>query len=74
MPTTRDIAELLGFLPELTASGLKPIGQWSGGWKDDRAFMLPWPDYAPVVEEFFVVASRECCRLGERRDAGLLDG
>ena len=60
MPNDRDIAELLGFLPRLTASGLEPIGQWSGGWKDDRTFVLPWPDYDPVVEEFFAAASREC--------------
>jgi len=62
MPTDRDITELLGFLPRLTAPGFEPVRQWHGGSQDDGTFEIPWPDYDPVVEELVKAASRECWR------------
>ena len=60
MPTPKDVTELLGFLPRLTAPGFQPVRQWHGGPKGDHTYELPWPDYDPVVEEFVKAASREC--------------
>ena len=49
-PTPKQIAELVAFLPQLYGPGFKAI-------PDDTA--QPWPQYHPVVEEFFRVAGQE---------------
>ena len=60
-PTERDIADLVAFLPKLSAPGFKPIIDLGGGEKDeDGGFVMPWPTYDPVVEEFFRLAGAEC--------------
>ena len=45
-PTSRDIEELLEFLPLLTADGFTPITGWGGGQeREDGAVTFPWPVY-----------------------------
>lgn len=59
--TSKQIDELVAFLPRLYPDGLAPIKEWGGGTKDpDGAYVMPWPRYQEVVEEFFRVAAREC--------------
>lgn len=59
-PTTREIEELIAFLPKLYAEGFKPVKQWHGGTLDDNGvIMMPFPEYDPVVEDFFHAAGQE---------------
>lgn len=54
IPTLQDIEELTAFLPRLYAGGFSPILKWEGGEKrTDGSFTVPYPNYDPVVEEFF---------------------
>jgi hypothetical protein len=54
LPTIQEIEELASFLPQLYAEGFSPIDSWSGGEKGkDGSFTLPYPNYNPLVEEFF---------------------
>jgi hypothetical protein len=54
LPTIQEIEELTSFLPRLYAEGFSPIDSWSGGEKrKDGSFTLPYPNYNPLVEEFF---------------------
>jgi hypothetical protein len=59
-PTSREIAELVAFLPRLTADGFEPVLEWRGGRGPDGVIEWPYPDYDPVVREFFAAASRDC--------------
>jgi len=60
-PTSREIDQLVAFLPRLYAEGVTPIREWGGGTTaQDGTYTLPWPRYEAVVEEFFRVASSEC--------------
>lgn len=59
-PTARDIAELVAFLPRLTADGFNPVQRWSGGPGPDGVIQWPYPDYDPVVQEFFRMAYKDC--------------
>ncbi len=61
VPTSREIEELVGFLPKLTADGFNPIRRWHGGTKDEGELAtMPWPEYEEHVVEFFRIASSEC--------------
>ena len=54
LPTLQEIEELTAFLPRLYAEGFSPILKWEGGEKRrDGSFTVPYPNYDPVVEEFF---------------------
>jgi hypothetical protein len=58
IPTLQQIEELTAFLPRLYAPGFSPIRQWKGGEKrNDGSYSLPYPDYHPLVEEFFRAVS-----------------
>jgi hypothetical protein len=58
LPTIQEIEELTYFLPRLYAAGFSPIDIWSGGEKlKDGSFTLPYPNYNPLVEEFFRTVS-----------------
>jgi hypothetical protein len=60
-PTSKDISQLVAFLPLLYAEGFMPVERWSGGTEDqDGAFTFPWPEYNSTVHDFITVASREC--------------
>ena len=58
-PTLQDIQALVAFLPILYAEGFEPVIEWNGGHQGkDGSFSLPWPEYNPVVNEFYrLVAS-----------------
>ena len=61
MPTSKEIKELVVFLPLLYKDGFSPVKKWHGGDKDDDgAITMLWPEYQPIVEEFFRIASSEC--------------
>jgi uncharacterized protein DUF6508 len=47
-------------LPRLYAEGFSPIKSWSGGEKQkDGSISFPYPNYNPVVEEFFGLLSSD---------------
>ena len=54
LPTLQDIERLTAYLPRLYAEGFSPVIRWEGGEKlKDNSFTLPYPEYDPLVEEFF---------------------
>lgn len=60
LPTLQQIEALIAFLPRLYAEGFSPVESWSGGEKQkDGSFTIPYPNYNPVVEEFFRAVSSE---------------
>ena len=61
-PTHQQIEELTAFLPRIYAEGFSPVIRWYSGQQKDGTFTLPYPDYAPLVKEFFSVAANECWR------------
>jgi len=61
MPMADEIDKLTAFLPRLAAEGFSPIREWRGGERTgDGAITMPWPDYEPLVLEFFEAASAPC--------------
>ena len=57
-PTSQDIEALTAFLPRLYAEDFSPVREWRGGQKGkDGSISLPYPDYDPLVEEFFRTVS-----------------
>ncbi len=56
LPTLQDIEALTAFLPKLYARGFSPVIRWNGGKQKDGSFILPYPTYDPLVEEFFRLA------------------
>ena len=70
MPTYQEMQELVAFLPRLYSDGFKPVIKWNGGDQGkDGIFRLPWPEYNPVVEEFYrLVASAGWLDYGYRPD------
>jgi hypothetical protein len=57
-PTLEGIEELTVFLPRLYAKGFSAVESWSGSEKqEDGSISLPYPNYNPVVEEFFHLVS-----------------
>jgi hypothetical protein len=58
-PTTREIEQLVAFLPRLYADGSMPIQRWGGGEKNPNgAYVMPWPEYDEAVKEFFEAAGQ----------------
>ena len=54
LPTLQEIEKLTAFLPRLYAEGFSPVQNWEGGEKrKDGSFTMPYPNYDPLVEEFF---------------------
>jgi hypothetical protein len=61
LPTYPEIQKLIAFLPRLYSEGFEPVIMWNGGDQGkDGLFRLPWPEYNPVVEEFYRLAASEC--------------
>jgi hypothetical protein len=52
-PSLKEIEALAAYLPRLYAEGFSPVKQWNGGKQKDGTFTLPYPDYDPLVEEFY---------------------
>ena len=60
LPTFQEIENLIAFLPRLYALGFVPVENWGGGEQQtDGSFTMPYPNYNPVVEEFFRLVSSE---------------
>ena len=54
LPTLPEIQVLVSYLPRLYAEGFEPILKWEGGFQDkDGTIHLPYPQYHPLVEEFY---------------------
>jgi hypothetical protein len=56
-PTLQDIETLTAYLPRLYAEGFSPVQKWNGGKQKDGTFSMPYPDYDPLVEEFYRAVS-----------------
>ena len=59
-PTTRDIRELLAFLPKLYADGFTPIKRTHSKDEGGEIIAFPWPEYEAVVNEFMDCVRRDC--------------
>jgi hypothetical protein len=60
LPTAQEIERLTAFLPRLYSEGFSSVGSWAGGEKGkDGSISFPYPNYNPVVEEFFRLVSSE---------------
>jgi hypothetical protein len=59
LPGTRDIDQLLAYLPQFYEPNFEPIIRWVTRDQDGK-LVMPWPVYAPVVEQFFRAAAGEC--------------
>ena len=57
MPTLQEIDELTAYLPRLYADGFSLVLSWEGGKQKDGTYTLPYPNYHPVVHEFFRAVS-----------------
>lgn len=54
LPTLQDVERLTAYLPRLYAEGFSPIVKWEGGERlKDGSLSMPYPQYDPLVEEFF---------------------
>jgi hypothetical protein len=54
LPSLQDIRALVAYLPVLYQEGFEPVIEWVGGGQGtDGLIRLPWPEYNPVVEEFY---------------------
>lgn len=53
-PDACQIQQLLDYLPRLYAPGFAPVRAWEGAERlPDGSLSLGWPDYDPLVREFF---------------------
>lgn len=53
LPTLEEIESLISYLPRLYAEGFTPVDSWSGVKLKDGSMTLPYPNYHPLVHEFF---------------------
>lgn len=58
-PALQEIERLTAFLPRLYSEGFVPVESWGGGKQKDGSISLPYPNYNPVVEEFFRLVSSD---------------
>ncbi|HEX7234235.1 MAG TPA: DUF6508 domain-containing protein [Nitrosospira sp.] len=56
-PTLQEIEALTAYLPRLYAEGFSPIRKWNGGKQADGTYTMPYPDYDPLIEEFYRTVS-----------------
>jgi len=60
LPTSHEIETLTAFLPRFYSDGFSSIESWGGGQKQkDGSISVPYPNYNPIVEEFFRLVSGE---------------
>lgn len=60
LPTRQEIRQLTSYIPILCAKDFKPIIKWQGTEPDENGVRhFPFPEYDPVVKEFFRLASQE---------------
>ncbi len=61
LPTIQEMQELTAFLPRLYSDGFKPVIKWNGGdLRKDGSITLPYPEYDPLVVEFYHFAANPC--------------
>lgn len=61
VPGVLEADELISYLPRLYAKDFVHTPQWFGGEKNaDGVMTMPYPEYDPLVSEFFGRAAREC--------------
>jgi len=61
MPTYQEMQQLVAFLPRLYAEEFKPVIRWNGGDRgQDGVIHLPYPEYDPLVEDFYWLVGSEC--------------
>jgi hypothetical protein len=61
LPDFGEIEQLVAYLPRLYADGFEPVLRWHGGTRNaDGVLQLPYPEYDPLVEEFFRQLGAEC--------------
>jgi len=53
LPTFEEIEKLTSYLSRLYAEGFSPVENWDGGKMKDGSMTLPYPNYHPLVHEFF---------------------
>lgn len=58
-PALQEIERLTAFLPRLYSEGFVPVESWGGGTQKDGSISLPYPNYNPVVEDFFRLVSSD---------------
>jgi hypothetical protein len=59
LPTLQDIEKITAYLSRLYADGFSAVVRWHNSEKgSDGAWSVPYPDYDPLVEEFFREVSR----------------
>ena len=56
-PSLQEIETLIAFLPRLYANGFSPVISWEGGRQKDGSYILPYPHYHSLVDEFFRVVA-----------------
>jgi uncharacterized protein DUF6508 len=56
-PTLQDMEALTAYLPRLYAEGFSPVRKWNGGKQADGTYTMPYPDYDPLIEEFYRTVS-----------------
>jgi hypothetical protein len=60
LPSLEQIERLSAYLARLYAKGFLPIHDWSGGERQNNgSFTMPYPNYNPLVEEFFHLVSSD---------------
>jgi len=60
LPTTEEIKHLTSYIPIFCAKDFKPIITWHGTKPDENGVRhFPFPEYDPVVKEFFRLVSQE---------------
>jgi len=57
LPTLQEIEVLTAYLPRLYTEGFSPVIKWNGGKRKDGTYTMPYPDYDPLVEEFYRAVS-----------------
>lgn len=59
-PDACEMQQLLDYLPRLCAPGFAPVRSWEGAAQlPDGSLSLGWPDYDPLVREFFHLLASE---------------
>jgi len=60
LPTRQEIKQLTSCIPQLCTKDFKPIIKWQGCEPDeDGVRHFPFPEYDPLVNEFFQLAAQE---------------
>jgi hypothetical protein len=60
LPTAQEIKQLTSYILQLCAKDFEPTIKWHGGELDENGVrQLPFPEYDPLVYDFFELAAQE---------------